>query len=146
MSGQSSIDSTEILVWAVMIVLGALVVIPNLIYPNFYIGLWMDFKTAELAVVTPIFNLLLPNTSVTETLNYFDSRLNYLYPTDVTWGAVLDIERFSLIYRWPILFPFIYLMYKIIKFKPENKGMLDFDDLIELQTRESWRFNRHLVK
>lgn len=146
MSGQSTIDSTEMLVWILLIVIGAIVVIPNLIYPNFYIGLWMDFKTAELALITPIFNLVLPDTSVTETLNYFESRLNYLYPTDLNWGSIVEIEQYSLIYRWPVVLPAAYLVWKVLRFKPENTGMLNFDDLIELQTRKHWRFNRHLIK
>lgn len=146
MNGQSTIDSTEILVIVTLVLVAAMVIVPNLITPNFYVGLWMDFKVTELAMVTPVFNVVAPDWSVTQQLNYFGDRLSTLYPADVTWHSVLKIEYYSLIYRWPLIIPVIYLLYRSFTHKPENQGMLSFDELIELQTRKAYRFNRHLIK
>lgn len=145
-NGQGSIDTTELLVWTLLILAVFLFVVPNLIWPNFYLGLWMKAKHFELNLVHSLFAWAMTNNTEQMFATYMN-RLTSLSPTDITWKHAREVERFTL-FRYGFVVPAALLAwgFKIFTIKPESKGYLDMEKLIDLQTRKAFRFNRHLIK
>lgn len=141
-----SMDSSELAVWIVAALFIIIFVLPNILWPGFYTNIWMKVKLFELTTIVPVVDLLLPRT-VGDKFYFYIDRLSSLSASDIKMGHILEVERLSLmVYGWIPLSYIVYASLKILKQKPENKGMLDLESLIELQTRTQFRFNRHLIK
>lgn len=142
---ENKIDSFDILLWFILISFLALLFIPNFFVDNFYLSLWKSYKTTELSIVNSWLSFAFPQ-GMEDKLQYVHERLSRTAPVDLTWAVALEIERYTLRYNWIYFTPCLYLAYKSFRYKPENTGMLNFDQLIEKLTKKHYRFNRHLVK
>lgn len=144
--GQGTIDTAELLIWSLVVFVILVFVIPNIIWPNFYLGLWMSAKGFELKAVYTLFGWLMTDNTASMFAMYIE-RLETLEATDITWRHATQVERFTLS-RYGFIFPAALVVWaiKALSIKPESKGMLDMEKLIDLQTRSDFRFNRHLIK
>lgn len=143
---QSSIDSTDILIWSLLILLCVVFVIPNWIWPNFYIGIWAWVKVHELTAFHYIANWVLPASQVSQ-IEFYIERLQSMHRTELSWNHARQVEFFTFVrYGWIPTVAIGVMIYHRLNFRAESKGILDMEDLIELQTRKTFRFNRHLIK
>mgnify|MGYP003669260032 CR=1 FL=1 len=134
---------------SVFYLVGLLVFIAQFwVFSDFYKGLWVYLKIAEIYMMKP-FHFMISENSI-QMLNYYESALkdpNKLITLDI--GTVMVIERnLFFVYVW--LYPafLIYSGVKRIFSKPINEYTEEhsMDTLIEQETKTIWRFNRHLNK
>lgn len=142
-NGNSHLLNANELLWVSLCVgIAIAIAVPAFIYDSFYSSLWLQYKTFEVSLTEPVLSWV----PMLDHLPTLRGALANAQPRDLSGTLILAIERSTLWYTWLYMTPLFFLVYKIARFKPENIGPLNSEEVIEAVTREIAPFNRHLIK
>ncbi|MNG88853.1 hypothetical protein D3C79_477020 [compost metagenome] len=132
--------------WNIIIVIRLLMVLVNLEYfiPGVYTGPWVFIKQLEIKFIL-LFNWVL-NEDYENSLRYILSRLEVIDAGSISFDSIRRVEAETRTFMASVYSIVGIVCAAKLFFRPTFDRPLDLEELIELQTRRVWRFNRHLAK
>ncbi|RWT75361.1 hypothetical protein DN604_12230 [Aeromonas caviae] len=132
--------------WNIVILIFIVMFLVNLEYffPGVYTGPWVFVKQLEIKFILLFSGVL--NEEYERSLRYILSRLEVIDAGSISFDSITRVEAETRTFMSIVYGAVGIICAAKLFFRPSFDKPLDLEELIDLQTKRVWRFNRHLAK
>lgn len=132
--------------WNIIILIFIVMLLVNLEYffPGVYTGPWVFVKQLEIKFILLFSGIL--DEDYERSLRYILSRLEVIDAGSISFDSITRVEAETRTFMSIVYGAVGIICAAKLFFRPSFDKPLDLEELIDLQTKRVWRFNRHLAK